>query len=138
MHEGTPNANAVWQMTSADQPPLILVIMPSSGSTTIRQSKRSFDAEDVLDIAFGGEELVASSETFTAFSSANSSAPADANPMCFPSNRTCDYASSSCSGHGSCVLVSNSTKESRTGQCWACKCASGYVGAQCQKGDYVL
>jgi hypothetical protein len=130
-------------MTSADQPPLILVIMPSSGSTKIRQAKRAFDAEDVLDIAFDDEFFDSeSAETLSTFastnSSGNSSAPADANPMCYPSNRTCDYASSSCSGHGSCMLVSNSTKESRTGECWACKCASGYVGAQCQKGDYVL
>lgn len=125
-------------MTAADQPPLILVIMPSSGTATIRKPKRSID-EDVLDIAFTDDKSITeSSEILTAPSGGNSSAPADANPMCYPSNRTCDYASSSCSGHGSCVLVSNSTKESRTGECWACKCASGYVGAQCQKGDYVL
>ncbi|GHJ84792.1 hypothetical protein NliqN6_1194 [Naganishia liquefaciens] len=130
---------ALAEMTAADQPPLILVIMSSSETTSIRKSKRSID-EDVLDIAFTDDESASDLfETFMAPSDGgNSSVPADANPMCYPSNRTCDYASSSCSGHGSCVLVSNDTKESRTGECWACKCASGYVGAQCQKGDYVF
>lgn len=131
-----------YQMTSSsDQPPFILVIMPSNGSPSIHQTKRAFESETVLneDLDFDSEDVDQQvSETTTAASYANSSIPADANPMCFPSNRTCDYASSSCSGHGTCVQVSNSTKESRTGECWKCKCAAGYVGVQCQKGDYVL
>lgn len=134
-----------FQMTSSDdQPPLILVIMPSSGSSSVRYAKRADVADDILEEIFEVEELTFDTETSdadaseTAVSFANSSRPADADPLCFPSNRTCDYSSSSCSGHGACVLVSNSTKESRTGECWACKCVSGYLGAQCQKGDYVL
>jgi hypothetical protein len=131
-------------MTSDDQPPLILVIMPATGSSSVRYAKRAYEAEDILEEIFEAEEqeealdIETSDAGESAVSFANSSRPADADPMCFPSNRTCDYASSSCSGHGECVLVSNSTKESRTGECWACKCASGYLGAQCQKGDYVL
>jgi hypothetical protein len=132
-------------MTTDDQPPLILVIMPATGPSSVRYAKRAYEAEDVLEEIFVAEEEQEEAldiETLDAgepaVSFANSSRPADADPMCFPSNRTCDYASSSCSGHGECVLVSNSTKESRTGECWACKCASGYLGAQCQKGDYVL
>ncbi|KAI5454196.1 hypothetical protein NCC49_004260 [Naganishia albida] len=136
---------ALKEMTSEDQPPLILVIMPASGSSSVRLARRAYDAEDTLEEIFATEEKqedafdTETPETVEpAVSFANSSRPADADPMCFPSNRTCDYASSSCSGHGECVLVSNSTKESRTGECWACKCASGYLGAQCQKGDYVF
>ncbi|KAJ9104491.1 hypothetical protein QFC21_001987 [Naganishia friedmannii] len=133
---------ALAEMTASDdQPPFILVIMPSNGSPSIQQYKRAFESETVLneDSDFDLENVEEQvSETTTAASYANSSIPADANPMCFPSNRTCDYASSSCSGHGSCIQVSNSTKESRTGECWKCKCAAGYVGVQCQKGDYVF
>lgn len=132
-----------FQMTSSDdQPPLILVIMPSSGPSSVRYVKRASQADDILEEIFEAEESTFDTETSDAsepaVSFANSSRPADADPMCFPSNRTCDYSSSSCSGHGTCVLVGNSTKESRTGECWACKCSSGYLGAQCQKGDYVL
>ncbi|KAJ9124957.1 hypothetical protein QFC24_002889 [Naganishia onofrii] len=133
---------ALSEMTSSsDQPPFILVIMPSNGATSIHKTKRAFESETVLneDLDFDSEDVDQQvSETTTAASYTNSSIPADANPMCFPSNRTCDYASSSCSGHGICVQVSNSTKESRTGECWKCKCAAGYVGVQCQKGDYVF
>lgn len=131
-----------YQMTSSeDQPPFILVIMPSNSSPSTQRSKRAFDSETVLneELDFELDDVEEQvSETTTAVSYANTSIPADANPMCYPSNRTCGYASSSCSGHGTCVQVSNSTKESRTGECWKCKCASGYLGAQCQKGDYVL
>ena len=51
-------------MTAADQPPLILVIMPSSESTSIRKSKRSID-EDILDIAFTDDE--SASDLFETF-----------------------------------------------------------------------
>ena len=52
---------------------------------------------------------------------------------CYSSNATCSN-STTCYGRGVCALKSSSS----SGECWGCKCATGYAGVQCQKEDYTM
>ncbi|KAE8147575.1 hypothetical protein BDV25DRAFT_160111 [Aspergillus avenaceus] len=69
-------------------------------------------------------------------------------PVCFTSNSSCNEATNSCSGHGSCYKKSSSATDGTSGDCYACKCkettvtkADGTVqksrwgGSACQKRD---
>ncbi|ORX36615.1 hypothetical protein BD324DRAFT_642285 [Kockovaella imperatae] len=50
---------------------------------------------------------------------------------CYASEDDCKSATS-CNGRGSCALQSKTDN----GECWGCKCSSGYAGTTCQKNDY--
>ncbi|ORY33980.1 hypothetical protein BCR39DRAFT_491169 [Naematelia encephala] len=50
---------------------------------------------------------------------------------CYTSNDSCS-ASTSCNGRGACALKLTTAD----GECWGCKCASGFAGVECQKEDY--
>ncbi|EIW70632.1 hypothetical protein TREMEDRAFT_28666 [Tremella mesenterica DSM 1558] len=50
---------------------------------------------------------------------------------CYASNETCSETTS-CNGRGACALKAKTVD----GECWGCKCTSGYAGVECQKDDY--
>ncbi|KAK8864406.1 hypothetical protein IAR55_001654 [Kwoniella newhampshirensis] len=50
---------------------------------------------------------------------------------CYTSNETCSDATA-CNGRGVCSLRGKNSD----GECWGCKCRSGYAGVECQKDDY--
>ncbi|KAK4684464.1 hypothetical protein P7C73_g5717, partial [Tremellales sp. Uapishka_1] len=52
---------------------------------------------------------------------------------CYPSNETCSDATD-CFGRGSCSLKAKTSE----GECWGCRCSSGYAGTECQKDDYTV
>ena len=70
-------------------------------------------------------------------------------PVCHASNSSCEDATNSCSGHGSCYLkYSAGKKDDGAGDCYACRCKSTTVknsdgttkkiqwgGVACQKED---
>ncbi|WWC61880.1 uncharacterized protein I303_104465 [Kwoniella dejecticola CBS 10117] len=93
-------------MTQPDSPPLLLIIRPSSAQRYL--TSRALPP--------------------TLQSRANSSELADA---CYTSNETCSE-STECNGRGVCALKAKNEK----GECWGCKCRSGYAGVECQKDDY--
>lgn len=99
-------------MTTPDSPPLLLVIMPSSASSGSHYAARAFAEPPMLSTT----------------ASKNKTAGRDG---CFASNETCSDGTS-CNGRGSCALLSKKGDK----ECWGCKCASGFAGAECQKTDY--
>ncbi|WWD17298.1 hypothetical protein CI109_101738 [Kwoniella shandongensis] len=52
---------------------------------------------------------------------------------CYTSNETCSDATG-CNGRGVCSLRGKTSD----GECWGCKCRSGYAGVECQKDDYSI
>jgi len=93
----------VFQMTTPDSPPLLLVIMPSTSSILHSRAETPLQQRARTSLAAG----------------------------CYESNGTCSD-STSCYGRGSCTLKSSNS----AGECWGCKCATGYAGVECQKEDY--
>ncbi|KKK12628.1 hypothetical protein ARAM_002261 [Aspergillus rambellii] len=69
-------------------------------------------------------------------------------PLCYASNSSCNEATNTCSGHGSCYRKSGSENDRGAGDCYACQCYETIVkgadgserrvqwgGSACQKRD---
>ena len=109
-------------MTTPDSPPLLVIISPAQST---------FQSRDVLDWI---EEI----DEFGEYKSAAKpkvSAPSNYSfaETCYASNETCS-SSTACSGRGACAYKG----KKNGGDCWGCKCASGYAGVACQKEDYSI
>ncbi|WRT66373.1 uncharacterized protein IL334_003328 [Kwoniella shivajii] len=95
-------------MTQPNSPPLLLIIRPSSSSPLVSRA---------IPISLQAR--------------ANNST--DLADVCYSSNETC-VESTSCNGRGACSLKGKTDQ----GECWGCKCRSGYAGVECQKDDYSI
>ncbi|WWC89317.1 uncharacterized protein L201_004238 [Kwoniella dendrophila CBS 6074] len=93
-------------MTQPNSPPLLLIIRPSTSST----------------------HLTSRALPITLQARANNTNLAE---TCYSSNETCSE-STSCNGRGICSLKGKNSQ----GECWGCKCRSGFAGVECQKDDY--
>lgn len=82
------------------------------------QRRIGASADQALDF-FGN----ARTETFEKRGQASLPLP----PACYPSNSSCNDATDTCHGHGTCYK--------KSGDCYACRCYGTYGGSACQKKD---
>jgi hypothetical protein len=115
-------------MTQPDSPPLLVIIVPDH--TTVHGSRALADIPDFADILEDLGLYQDDSDDESNPDSDNRNATAQ---VCYADEETCS-SSTTCFGRGSCALKSTNSD----GECWGCKCNSGYAGVSCQKEDYSM
>ena len=114
-------------MTTPDSPPLLVIIVPDH--TVTYRARAIPDLPEFADI-LGDFDLFQDDKDESDPDSDRRNATAK---VCYADEKTCT-SSTTCFGRGSCAL--KSTKGD--GECWGCKCNSGYAGVSCQKEDYSM
>lgn len=94
------------QMSQPDSPPLLVIIRPKAQSHFSTPNKRDLPILKPTSMRKRATE-------------------------CYKSEDECKDGTS-CSDHGACSMLGKKGDD----ECWGCKCADGYAGAECQKTDY--
>lgn len=101
------------ELSSGGKRDITVVFLPHDAEKNSRISQRS-EKSWLESSASAHDNVPRSAQTL----------PAHANlaPVCHASNSSCNEATNSCSGRGSCYLKSGSASEGSAGNCYACRC----------------